>query len=198
MVFVHDLRCYYGGRTEPRAAEGKSYTPAGDGKGWILDRTAGSLVPAGHWFSSPSEWWSRRLTSEKLQKAKVIGFYGCTAERVAELGKRCMSARQPAVLFLDEIDKLPPVFRERSALFDVLNHGRRTPIDVFGSCRRPEHVDKSLFTETNVGLLFSLLLESSRVAMVKSGWPGAQQWAPRLAELKPREHYRIEVGPDIL
>lgn len=189
LVFVHDLRCYYAGRGSPPGGT----TPAGDqAKGRILCRTAGSLVPQGGWFASPEAW------RKSGWRGRVVGLHACEAEEVAAVGQRCMAARIPAVLWIDELDRLPPQLQQRSALFSVLQHGRRTPVDVFGSARRPQAIDKGFLSEANVALIFALTERAARVALEGSGWPGAEQWARRLADLKPREHFRVAVGPDIL
>jgi len=187
LVVVHDARCFLQRRTT-------GSTPAGAtrGYGWILPRTLGSIVPRGQWYPTPREW--RAAT----HPGRCVGFYDCDAESVAQIGLDAMVARRPCILAIDELDLLPPQLRERSALYRVIQHGRRTPVDVFGSARRPQAIDKGLLAETNLALVFSLRESRARAALERSGWPGAEQWASRLAALPPRQHYRVLCSADVL
>jgi hypothetical protein len=196
LIFIHDLRCYY------LAVQGVPYgsTPAGDGKGYIIPRSAGSLVPQGMWFKDPWEWWRITEISDEHCSKTVAGFHGCDQEAFFELGDWCFKYRQPSILFCDELDGLPKNIKYTSA-WNCLQYGRRTPVDIIGTCRRPQELHPCWRSEASIVILHKLTEPLALETISKTGWFHNGLNAKELAEMLPNlddgERIRIEVTKDI-
>jgi hypothetical protein len=178
-VFVHDRRCYWpAGRLPGR--------PLARGGGVIQDRTIGALVPPGNWYAGPGDW----LADE--HRPRIAGFHMCPPTEVLSLGKDCCDRRIPAILCIDELDQLPPIIQQQCPdAYWVAHYGRRIPVDVLGSARRPQNLDKVWVADAAILLLFRLS-EPRATSYLQEANITEQDLRAVLPSLEPRYHLRIE------
>lgn len=181
-VFVLDRRCYW-------PVDRLVGQPLARGGGAIQPRTLGSLIPPACWYAGPGDWLS------DPKPPRLVGFHQCDATEVMALAKRCFDRRVSAIVAIDELDQLPmPLKGTCGDAYEVAHYGRRIPIDVLGSARRPENLDKVWISDAALLLIFQLREPLSLAYLEKTGIQTTD--GRRLRDVVPalpeREHLRIE------
>lgn len=133
-VFIHDVRGWSGG-------------PA---------IVIGALAHPDARFRDAAEFYRRGVVNGRLRHPVNL-LYQCSAEQLFELGLWHVEHRQPCLLVCDELDRLPPLLDQRkSAAYRVLHYGAFAGVDVYGSARAPQNVDKAWLSQADQLVLFTL------------------------------------------
>ncbi len=74
-------------------------------------------------------------------------FWDCEAEEVADFAMFLAKKNGLAsILIIDELDEGSRILGNNSQIYKVLNHGRPYPIDMFGTTRRTQNIDKTFLS----------------------------------------------------
>lgn len=133
-VFIHDLRGWEGG--------------------WL--QVIGALAPPGARFETAADFYSRGVRNGRLIHSVNL-LYKCDAEQLFEVGCWYVDQRRPCLLVCDELDRLGPVLdQRRSPAYRVVNFGAFAGVDVYGSARAPQNVDKGFIAQADELVIFRL------------------------------------------
>jgi hypothetical protein len=95
---------------------------------------------------------------------------------------------QPCLLVCDELDRLGPTLdQKKSAAYAVINFGAAAGVDVFGSARAPQNIDKGWLAQADDLVLFHLTTVQTLRQLRQFGTQEAEQAAeivPRLPRFK--------------
>ena len=162
-VLIHDIRCK-------------------DPKGWRKG-TIGCLAPPKHRYPR----YQGKLT------APVTTFFECPAEHLFQLAwYRRLKLGKGTILVIDELDKLPPVIhpQRHPQVYACIHYGRVYPIDILGTARRPQNIDKALLSEAELLAIGRIQESRALEALRRGGWLDSQT-IDRIPKLNSREFITV-------
>ncbi len=161
-----------------------------DVRGWSGD-VIGALAHPDARYRNAAEL--RRRNPGRLRH-QVSLLYRCPAEELFQIGCWYVDQRRPAILVCDELDKLAPVLDQRkSYAYRVLHYGSFANVDIYGSARVPQTIDKAWISQSDVLIIFRLTTFQVLRQIEGMGTPEAAA-AAALAPTLPRFHY-VQLEP---